>query len=376
MIRVAVSETPDARWSVTVDDVVVLVHAQEEVARRVALYDHRDLVELRDLARARNGSVCRAGECTPGQRVITMLGAPDPQERRSAEVLGKSGGVVVLRLAVGPLVHVERDAWVLPLPPLPMHRRLFDALSAADWHHERSESQRARIEGEQSVATALAVARTVRPHPEADAWWRHFVPPRVRAPWLSDASQVGGGRDVAVLVAHAHVAPMVGRTELRPSEDDGAVGSGVGGKRARSFAVLRRVPLGRAVGSGARERWTPAPHQQQAEYPLMNALPFLATACMLARVTRGWGVYLSHCDDEDVTSDELHKAAPLLDAESLMSLHFEGAVFVVMSDKQDAGRLYDCVVGDDGPTPSNCYDGPARIFATLVGPTGPIMENT
>ena len=35
------------------------------------------------------------------------------------------------------------------------------------------------------------------------------------------------------------------------------------------------------------------------------------------------------------------------------------------------------IVGDDGPTPKNSYDGPVRCFAMTCSPTGEVMnENT
>ena len=93
----------------------------------------------------------------------------------------------------------------------------------------------------------------------------------------------------------------------------------------------------------------------------------------LLRATSGWGVYLASSERD---GDEIMKAAPLLDGPSLMHLMFNGSVLIVMDAEAQAREFYESVVGDDGPTQSNPYDGPARVFAILGGPDGWLTENT
>jgi hypothetical protein len=88
-------------------------------------------------------------------------------------------------------------------------------------------------------------------------------------------------------------------------------------------------------------------------------------------------VYLStstSCEDPD----EVRKAAPYLDDDSLLELVAgKGCVTLVCEDMDEARRLYGQTVGDDGPTGTNPYDGPARVYAMLVCPVkGVLTENT
>jgi hypothetical protein len=73
---------------------------------------------------------------------------------------------------------------------------------------------------------------------------------------------------------------------------------------------------------------------------------------------------------------ELKKAVPLLDDIGLLRLFFDGFVFVEFDDLATAREFYNTVVGEDGPTPTNPYTGPAKVFAVLGDPSGWLTENT
>jgi hypothetical protein len=39
-------------------------------------------------------------------------------------------------------------------------------------------------------------------------------------------------------------------------------------------------------------------------------------------------------------------------------------------------NVFDQVIGDNGPTNLNHYEGPARVYALVIGPNGMETENT
>lgn len=89
-----------------------------------------------------------------------------------------------------------------------------------------------------------------------------------------------------------------------------------------------------------------------------------------------WGVYLSNSND-DVTSGEMHKAVPLLNQEQINHLWIEGNLFLEFENRDSAQEFFNSVIGDDGPTKTNPYNGPARVFAIWGGlEDGWLSENT
>lgn len=67
---------------------------------------------------------------------------------------------------------------------------------------------------------------------------------------------------------------------------------------------------------------------------------------------------------------ELIGTAPIL--ESLFDgpggqIVHDGLGFIVCATEIEAREAYDGIVGDDGPTPHNSYNGPCRIYAVLYG---------
>lgn len=109
----------------------------------------------------------------------------------------------------------------------------------------------------------------------------------------------------------------------------------------------------------------------------MKSLDWVASVEAVARGAGKPVVYLStssSCND----SDEVRKAAPYLDDDSLLELVAgKGCVSLVCEDMDEARDLFGQTVGDDGPTGTNPYNGPARVFAMLVCPVkGVLTENT
>lgn len=105
----------------------------------------------------------------------------------------------------------------------------------------------------------------------------------------------------------------------------------------------------------------------EVERANFNAL--VSTVC---RLTSRWALHLSVSTDDPYT--EIVKAAPML---TFCEHTLDGGVVLFFTDKIEAWRNFNLVVGDDGPTPTNPYDGPARVYALLVGPDGfAVTENT
>lgn len=74
---------------------------------------------------------------------------------------------------------------------------------------------------------------------------------------------------------------------------------------------------------------------------------------------------------------EICKAAPYLDYQEDMQIFGDEEAFIVCDDYKELRRLYWQTVGDDGPTESNPYDGPARVYALTINSQGePENENT
>jgi hypothetical protein len=72
----------------------------------------------------------------------------------------------------------------------------------------------------------------------------------------------------------------------------------------------------------------------------------------------------------------LNSPVPFLHIDERLQLRLDGWLLLLL-DTEDAARLlFDQVVGDDGPTQSNSYTGPHRVYAYLAGPDGGITENT
>lgn len=75
--------------------------------------------------------------------------------------------------------------------------------------------------------------------------------------------------------------------------------------------------------------------------------------------------------------EDVVKAAPYLkDLKFIQLLADESGVIVCDSAKQ-RDELYAQTVGDDGPTKTNKYKGPCRIYALTIDADGtPVNENT
>jgi hypothetical protein len=113
----------------------------------------------------------------------------------------------------------------------------------------------------------------------------------------------------------------------------------------------------------------------------MSPFPYLAiistgtaVAECIARAEKVWTLHLSTSDGL-VLSDP-NSPVPFLRSDERLQLRLGGWLLLLL-DTEDAARLlFDQVVGDDGPTQTNSYTGPHRVYAYLAGPDGGITENT
>jgi hypothetical protein len=90
-----------------------------------------------------------------------------------------------------------------------------------------------------------------------------------------------------------------------------------------------------------------------------------------------WGIYMSNSFDGEISPLELKKAAPFLPEDELVNFWHQGFAVVLLDSEGEMRECYEQIVGDDGPTSSNSYSGPARIYAMTCDPAGrSLTENT
>lgn len=75
--------------------------------------------------------------------------------------------------------------------------------------------------------------------------------------------------------------------------------------------------------------------------------------------------------------EEIPKAAPYLSADEAMHLWHYGTVYLLFQSEEEMHAAYWRTVGDDGPTKTNPYNGPAKVYALTCGADGLLQnENT
>lgn len=90
----------------------------------------------------------------------------------------------------------------------------------------------------------------------------------------------------------------------------------------------------------------------------------------LCRQHKMWGVYAS-LSDPGTPNEEILKAAPWAsEGTALWNLTIEGSTYLFFSTEEEMLAVYNQTVGDDGPTETNPYNGPARVYALTCDPEG------
>ncbi|MDE2425651.1 MAG: hypothetical protein KGO96_07070 [Elusimicrobia bacterium] len=82
-------------------------------------------------------------------------------------------------------------------------------------------------------------------------------------------------------------------------------------------------------------------------------------------------------DKEMSYTGEIKKAIPFLDEEQIFELILNETAWLLFDTRKEMQTAYDSIVGDDGPTKLNPYNGPIRIYAITCNNKGQLEnENT
>jgi len=108
----------------------------------------------------------------------------------------------------------------------------------------------------------------------------------------------------------------------------------------------------------------------------MNATYLFKLAC---ETTKKWGMMLTVLIPQEFEGDigaEVEKATLLSPGEATI-LAFEGELFLFFADEEKCRFVYEGIVGDDGPTKRNSYNGLVRVHAVTCDSEGHLRsENT
>ncbi len=88
-----------------------------------------------------------------------------------------------------------------------------------------------------------------------------------------------------------------------------------------------------------------------------------------------WGLLLSACSGAEF--EDVQAAAPWVPLLDLPQLYAGSHLFYTFETEEECVQHYLRVVGEDGPTASNPYNGPGRVYALMFNDQGqPVTENT
>jgi hypothetical protein len=106
-----------------------------------------------------------------------------------------------------------------------------------------------------------------------------------------------------------------------------------------------------------------------------DAVTVLSPLCGAANK---WGMYISFQTYPKYPDfDELKKAIPYLDMRKHGQIFAEGCGWFLFDTEKECEEAFWSTVGDDGPTKTNPYNGPVRVYAVTCAPNGQLMnENT
>lgn len=108
----------------------------------------------------------------------------------------------------------------------------------------------------------------------------------------------------------------------------------------------------------------------------MVILSQLKVVEQLAKSTNKWVLYISFHVDID-NWKEILKATPYLNWDKDIQAIMEGCAIILCESQEECEKLFWQTVGDDGPTKTNKYNGPAKVYALTCSPDGQFMnENT
>lgn len=118
----------------------------------------------------------------------------------------------------------------------------------------------------------------------------------------------------------------------------------------------------------------------------MKVFTFLDCFESICMYTKSWGLYISWKFQDisdgnlfDYQIKELLKAAPYLDLNNGKHLQcmLDESCILLFDTEEEAYKHFNLTVGDEGPTETNPYNGPFKVYAALCNPQGDIQdENT
>jgi hypothetical protein len=101
---------------------------------------------------------------------------------------------------------------------------------------------------------------------------------------------------------------------------------------------------------------------------------------LFCKLTNKWCVYISCPDIEEEWTksewNEVLKAAPCLSKDEDFQILIDNEGWIVCDTKEEAYSIFEQIVGDDGPTRVNSYDGNMGVYACIYNSQGVYMENT
>ena len=107
----------------------------------------------------------------------------------------------------------------------------------------------------------------------------------------------------------------------------------------------------------------------------MKILNHTQTLQQLCMSSSKWGMYFNICPSHPLT--DVPRAAPWLSLQDHSQTICDENSYVLFDSEEEMLSVYEQTVGDDGPTESNAYNGPVRVYALTCDPTGQMMnENT
>jgi hypothetical protein len=113
----------------------------------------------------------------------------------------------------------------------------------------------------------------------------------------------------------------------------------------------------------------------------MRVLDSTAAASELAKALNKPVLYLSmvgaNFNFEDFDKDGRFLPAPFLTTMTHGQVLADEHTFIVCDSEEEMEDLFWQTVGDDGPTPTNSYNGPCRVYALTINAKGEMRnENT
>lgn len=108
----------------------------------------------------------------------------------------------------------------------------------------------------------------------------------------------------------------------------------------------------------------------------MKVLDSLRFAQVAAKALGKPVMYIS-IYSEGQALEEVVKAAPYLNFQDHGQVICDGYGFIVFKSLKEMNKAFWQTVGDDGPTKTNPYNGPVRVYALTISAQGRLLnENT